>query len=514
MKTQNHVGLLAALLLSSAVPALADGVGPFANGVSSAQPAPAGTAEPNVSSADFTATAVVTGTDPLENPSGLITNYGFLSDGTLTHPDQNTYLDFPGVMKGPTARYNYGHHFLFQGHENAADLAYVTRVNLDVSDPAHRITLLTPVGLDGKTHLNAVDGSLYNPFTKTLLVTQEASPTQGGVVEITMGWPSVVTPLYGLMGRGGFEGIHTDNKGRVYLVEDSGGTSASVDPNDINGTKAARQPNSYIYRFVPYNKSHLSAGGKLQALQVSVGGAPLVFGGTSGAQVFADVWSTKQLDLHSGASFPTKWITIHDTAVNGTADFDANALARAAGATPFKRPENGVFQPNGLFRTFFFTTTGDTSSTSGSVPGLQQRGAYGGIFQLDMDARQETGKIHLFALGDTTHNSFDNITFGDSNTIVTGEDRGDTLHDQLNTLDSIWAYPLNKTAALRVLAQGRDASASAVGAEDNEPTGVNVSNGGSAIGTQNGRPQNIAAGARFFFTQQHGDDTTYEFTHN
>ena len=37
------------------------------------------------------------------------------------------------------------------------------------------------------------------------------------------------------------------------------------------------------------------------------------------------------------------------------------------------------------------------------------------------------------------------ITFGDDrDTILVTEDRGDTLHDQLNKLDSIWPYKLNQ----------------------------------------------------------------------
>ena len=48
-------------------------------------------------------------------------------------------------------------------------------------------------------------------------------------------------------------------------------------------------------------------------------------------------------------------------------------------------------------------------------------------------------------LGDADHASFDNVTFvDDEDTILVTEDRGDTLHDQLNKLDSIWAYKLNQ----------------------------------------------------------------------
>ncbi|MBV9570401.1 MAG: DUF839 domain-containing protein [Alphaproteobacteria bacterium] len=266
-----------------------------------------------------------------------------------------------------------------------------------------------------------------------------------------------------------------------------------------------------MFRFVPYDKSDLNGGGQLQALRVYVDGTPLVFGGTSAQQAFDDVWSPKQVELHSGASFPTDWVTVHDTTTN-TVDFDCNLAARNAGATPFKRPENGVFKPDGSFKTFFFATTGDTNNLSGSVPELAQRGAWGGIFELDLDNKQNLGTVRMIALGDSAHNSFDNLTMGDSGTILATEDRGDTLHDQLNALDSIWAYPLaNPASPLRVVAQGRDASASDGGEEDNEPTGIYVSNGGHGRGNGYGKPENLI-GARGFFTQQHGDNTIYELS--
>lgn len=148
------------------------------------------------------------------------------------------------------------------------------------------------------------------------------------------------------------------------------------------------------------------------------------------------------------------------------------------------------------------------------MEGLAERGAWGGIFELGLDKHQNLGTIRMFALGDSVHNSFDNITFGNSGTILTAEDRGDLLHDQLDALDSIWAYPLaDPASALRVLAQGRDASAAGDGVEDNEPTGVYVSNGGHQGANQYGKPGNLTD-ARGFFTQQHGDNTIYELHHN
>jgi hypothetical protein len=90
----------------------------------------------------------------LENPSDELAHYGYGTDGpmapaagdvqakghnveaTKTEPDKNTYLVLDG-QKGPDAAYDYGTHFLFQGHENApvgadgASYGALTRINLD-----------------------------------------------------------------------------------------------------------------------------------------------------------------------------------------------------------------------------------------------------------------------------------------------------------------------------------------------------------------------------------------------
>src|SRR6266480_5040605 len=167
----------------------------------------------NVLSPEFGAGVVVEGLDALENPSGLITRFGNLSTGPRTEPDENTYLILDHNPGGPTAGYDYGRHFLFQGHENSGNLAYVTRINLDVASPDHRITLLTPVGMNGLTNFNSIDGSTWDPFTGTLLFTQEAGTT-GGVIEMgadfdpNTGGGAGLRTLYGSLGQGGYEGIH------------------------------------------------------------------------------------------------------------------------------------------------------------------------------------------------------------------------------------------------------------------------------------------------------------------
>jgi len=466
----------------------------------------------NVFSPEFIPGLVAEGIDLLENPSGLITEFGYLSDGTNTEPDENTYLILDHNPGGPTPGYDYGRHFLFQGHENSGDLAYVTRINLDVASPDHRITLLTPVDDSGFTFFNRLDGSTWNPFTSTLLFTQE-NGALGGVIEIgadfdpNTGAGAGLQTLYGSLGQGGYEGIHPDDWGNILIVEDVGGDLV------LNN---AKNPNSFVYRFVPLNPSDLSRG-KLQALQVSINGNPVVFVPVDDQHPNGDTRSRRQLLLYTvGASWPVQWVTVHDTEIDGTDPFDANAVAKAAGATPFKRPENGQFQPGSHFQTFFFTPTGDTDSTAGSDPVLAARGAWGGLFRVDLDANRETGSISLVVLGDADHASFDNITFvDDKDTVLLAEDRGDTLHDQLNKLGSIWAYKLNKqhpqqNIVSRFVALGLDRLAGVPGEEDNEPTGLHMSEGNNSINGLIGTNTFKTDRARLFFTQQHGENNLFE----
>lgn len=252
----------------------------------------------------------------------------------------------------------------------------------------------------------------------------------------------------------------------------------------------------------------------MQALQVSINGNPIVFAPVDSQHPNGDTRSQNQLSLHTvGASWPVQWVTIHDTAIDGTAPFDANAAAKAHSATPFKRPENAQFQPGSHFRTFFFLITGDTDNTAGADPVLAARGAWGGIFRVDLDANHNTGHISLVVLGDADHASFDNITFvDDKDTILVTEDRGDALHDQLNTLDSVWAYKLNsqhpdRNIGVRFIALGLDRMATD---EDNEPTGLHMSDGDSTLHGLLGTKQFRTDRARLFFTEQHGQNNLFE----
>src|SRR6266487_2753316 len=375
MNVRRLMSVGSTILLTATLAFSQSGIGPITSSVPNAKKrlgAPATVIAPG-----YTLKTVITGHATLENPSGVITNFGFLSKGTLTEPDENTYLVFDSNPGGPEADFDYGRHFVFQGHENSGNLAYITRVNLDVTDPTHRVTLLTPPDpVTGLTNFNSIDGSTYDPFTNTLFFTQEAG-SNGGVIQVTPTWPPKVTTLYGIIGRGGFEGIHPDDWGNLLIIEDSGGTSVNVDPNDPNSPKVARQPNSFVFRFLPKDSTNLSLGGKLQALRVAINGTPIVFNANDPA---GDTFALAQLALHTpGTSYPVDWVTVHDTDIDGFASFGANAAAKKAGATPFKRPENAQFLPGSGFFTFFFDPTGDTDARAGNVPELAARGAWGSI---------------------------------------------------------------------------------------------------------------------------------------
>ena len=96
----------------------------------------------------------------------------------------------------------------------------------------------------------------------------------------------MVRTLYGVLGRASYEGIHPDDRGNLLIVEDTGGTT-------VNG--AARQPNSFVYRFVPVDPTDLSAGGALQALRVTVAGHVLRFNDpATGGNALGDVFSAYQ----------------------------------------------------------------------------------------------------------------------------------------------------------------------------------------------------------------------------
>jgi hypothetical protein len=386
---------------------------------------------------------------------------------------------------------------------------YITRINLD-ADAAHRVTMLATSDSSGAA-INTIDGVGWDPWAQKLIFTTENAnaPTYAA----TPDYPSTVVDVSGALGRGGYEGVAVDSEGNITILEDIGGANKP-------GT-TARIPNSFLFRYVPQSPGDL-AHGKLQVLQVlnNVNHQPI----TQATQTPLN--SPDQLALHTyGSSFDARWVTVHDTAVDGNAPFNANTLAKAKDGTPFKRPENGRFRPGTGFTDFYFDETGDTNATS---PENATAGGWCSIFRFSQSTPgASTGQLSIFYKCDGTRAGFDNATFLSRDLITFVEDAGDTLHGQRNALDSGWVFDVTTDYSdpskqpVRWLAEGRDPSAtidSAAGGfgkndGDNEITGSIVSDGDPTVHGLLGAksPHLFQQGDwRFFYTEQHGDNRTYE----
>ncbi len=119
----------------------------------------------------------------------------------------------------------------------------------------------------------------------------------------------------------------------------------------------------------------------------------------------------------------------------------------------------------------------------------------------------------------------DNVQFLSRDLLLGVEDAGDTLHTQRNALDSGFVFDVTADYStglqpVRWLAEGRDASAALDSANggfgkndsDNEITGPHVSDGDASVRGILGAkvPDVFHDGWRWFWTQQHGDNPTWE----
>jgi hypothetical protein len=464
--TRKKLALAGLLVVVGTVVAAVATAGPATDvsGVPSANSKSPGYAPASVLSPELQQTVLAQGSTKVENPSAAISYYGYDND-TLgpggqplmtptpaspateahkTEPDKNTYLVFEQGLAGADPSYDYGTHFLFQGHEGGSP-GYITRINLD-ADAAHRVTVLATKD-DHGNDFATIDGSTWDPWANRLLFTTENQ--NAATYAATPEFPSTVEDVSGALGRGGYKGIQDDSDGNIWNVEDIGGASKP--------STTARVPNSFLYRYVPDKPGDLH-NGRLEVLQVlHVDGRPITQATQTALQ------SDDQKALHTyGRTFDTRWVTIHDTATSST-PFNANLAAKAHDATPFKRPENGLFRPGSQFKEFFFDETGDTNATS---PENDCCGGWTSVFKLTQnDPSAETGKLTLFYKGDQAHAGFDNVGFFSRDLISFVEDAGDTLHGQRNALDSGYLFDVRadysdpSNQPLRWLAEGRDASA-------------------------------------------------------
>ena len=160
-------GIAAALGAVAVLGATTFASGPSITDAGPANTKAAGIALPDKLSPQWRQVTVAQGSTALENPSALTSWYGYFNDGpmvpapgdvqatghnveaTKSEPDKNTYLVIKG-QHGADPKYDYGTHFLYQGHElDTAKGDYITRINLD-ADAAHRVTKLAETEADGK----------------------------------------------------------------------------------------------------------------------------------------------------------------------------------------------------------------------------------------------------------------------------------------------------------------------------------------------------------------------------
>src|SRR5262249_35910332 len=233
--------------------------------VTAANPKAVGMSQPNILSKELQEVVWAQGSYKLDGGTGHNLYYGYDDvspsgaanapflpalgsnvEAQKTEPDKNTYVVLPG-LHGADSGYDYGTHFLYQGHEATATgvPAAITRINLD-ADGAHRVTLLATQTQAGAP-LHYIDGPTWDPWAQRLLFTTETKDTGGAmpqptpsIYQATPDYPSKVDDISNVIGRGGFEGVQNDSHGNVYLVEDIGGATGT-------GANAnTKQPNSFL----------------------------------------------------------------------------------------------------------------------------------------------------------------------------------------------------------------------------------------------------------------------------
>jgi hypothetical protein len=285
------------------------------------------------------------------------------------------------------------------------------------------------------------------------------------------------------------------------------------------GEHRARQPNSFLYRFVPSDPRHLELGGRLQALQVTSRGSgqPIVF--HAGRPTPTSSPRTAR-PAHLRLVFDTRWIALHDTAVDGFAPFDTNALAKARGATPFKRPENGVFRPGSRFSEFVFTETGDTNAQTQA--GSDSAASAGSSAEPERAGR-EHGHLTLRTRR-PAHTGLDNLAFltrdlvRRARTAATRCTRSATRSTRCTLFDSRRHSRARKP--LRILARGPRRVRHDRTRPGRTPASRTTATTRSPASTSRRRPAiSGLLGARepkafkdggVFWTQQHGDNVTWE----
>ena len=237
--------------------------------------------------------------------------------------------------------------------------------------------------------------------------------------------------------------------------------------------------------------------------------------------------SPDQLALHTyGAQFDTRWVTIHDTATDGTTLVQRQRPGHgrrrhAVQATGERTVPTRIALRRVLLRRDRRHRTHQPRERHGRRLGV-------GV----PAAASRPGRRHRHAVavlqGRPVNAGFDNVTFLSKNLVTFVEDAGDTLHTQRNALDSGWVFDADPR-----LLQRRDPARS--GGSPRAATRRPPSTPPRRYGQRRrqrahrrprlrrrpgpgghprrqGPPAQQRSKWRWFYTQQHGDNATYEVT--
>ena len=394
-----------------------------------------------------------------------------------TEPDKNTYLVFKNGLDGADPSYDYGTHFLFQGHEGGGGAGYITRINLD-ADAAHRVTLMATTDVDGNP-LATIDGSTWDPWAKRLLFTTEnpGAPTYAATPDYPSAGHRRLRRARPRRLRGHPERRrrqHLDRRGHRRLEQAGHHGEAAEQLHlplrpEAPGRPPARQAAGAAGAERGGRTDHLRQPGSAQ--QPRPAGA-----------------------AHLRRTFKTRWVTIHDTAIDGNAPFIASRWPR--------RPRR---RRSSVLRTASSSPARASASSSSTRPATPTQtspenatraaGARSSKLEPERARARDTRHAALFYNGDEAARRLRqrHLPLAELDHLRRGRGRHAARPAQRTRLglrlDVTRDYSNSANQPVRWLAEGRDASATIDAANggfgknegDNEITGVHVSDGDTGI---------------------------------
>ena len=214
---------------------------------------------------------------------------------------------------------------------------------------------------------------------------------------------------------------HPERLGRQRLDRRGrGGTNGTANPH-------AKQPNSFVYRFVPNDPRDLTKGGKLQALQVEslAHGQPIAFHAGAGRRRHhvgrhegpAHLRHSRSRRTGSRSTTPPPTAPRRSTPTRSP---------RRAGGTPFKRRRTAQFRPGTELHGVLLRPRPATPNAAPRP--APTYGGFGAVLKLDAgspSARQRA-RCALFYRGDAAHAASTTSPSWRRDTVVVVEDAGDS----------------------------------------------------------------------------------------